>query len=167
VRLVPPARAGKPLVLVAVGILAGCGGAGGGGTQPVSGDGYRFAAPVGWTVAQTARSAAASSGAVNRLEVQTFRLVRPYRADLFAAASRELDRVAGDLAAQLRGRLTSRATTEVAGRDARSYRIDYDSRVSEITFVLDGRREYELLCRRPADAGSDTCADFVRSFELG
>jgi hypothetical protein len=167
VRLVPPARAGKPLVLVAVGILAGCGGAGGGGTQPVSGDGYRFAAPVGWTVAQTARSAAASRGAVNRLEVQTFRLVRPYRAELFAAASRELDRVAGDLAAQLRGRLTGRATTEVAGRDARSYRIDYDSRVSEITFVLDGRREYELLCRRPAAADGATCSAFVKSFRLG
>jgi hypothetical protein len=133
----------------------------------VTGDGFRFSAPVGWTVAQTARSAAASSGPVNRIEVQTFRLVRPYRAELFVAASHELDRVAGTLAVQLHGRVASRDTTRVADRDARSYRIDYDSRVSEITFVLDGRREYELLCRRPAGAGADTCSAFVRSFELG
>ena len=132
----------------------------------MTGDGFRFAAPAGWTVAQTARSSAASSGPVNRVEVQTYRLVRPYRAELFDAASRELDRIAGALAVQLHGRVASRATTRVAGRDARSYRIDYDSRVSEITFVLDGRREYELLCRRPAAAASDTCAAFVRSFAL-
>jgi hypothetical protein len=167
VRLVPPARAGKPLVLVAVAILAGCGGAGGQRTQPVTGDGFRFTAPLGWTVAQTQRSASASSGPVNRIEVQTFRLLRPYRSELFDAASHELDRVAGDLAVQLHGRVASRATTRVADRDARWYRIDYDSRVSEITFVLDGRREYELLCRRPTKAGSDTCVAFVRSFELG
>ncbi len=168
-RLVPPAPAGKPLcVLIAVaGILAGCGGAGEGGSQPVAGDGFAFAAPRGWTVAQTGRSAAASDGAVSRIEVQTFRLVRPYRAGLFAAAARELDHVAGKLAVQLRGRVATSASTKVAGRDARTYRIEYDSRVSEITFVLDGRREYELLCRRPATTGSGTCAAFVDSFELG
>jgi hypothetical protein len=133
----------------------------------VAGDGFRFAAPEGWTVSLAARSSAASSGPVNRIEVQTFRLVRPYRAELFDAASHELDRVAGTLAVQLRGRVASRKTTRVADRDARSYRIDYDNRVTEITFVLDGRREYELLCRRPAGAATDTCAAFVKSFRLG
>ena len=114
----------------------------------------------------TDRTTAASSGPVNRIEVQTFRLVRPYRAELFAAASRELDAVARNLAVQLRGRVTSRATTEVAGRDARAYRIDFGERVDEITFVLDGRREYQLLCRRPAAADGTTCKAFVKSFRL-
>jgi hypothetical protein len=103
---------------------------------------------------------------VNRIEVQTFRLVRPYRAELFAAASRELDAVARNLAAQLGGRVASSASTKVAGHDARAYRIDFDEHVSEITFVLDGRREYELLCRRLADAGGETCKTFVKSFRL-
>jgi hypothetical protein len=38
--------------------------------------------------------------------------------------------------------------------------------VNEITFVLDGRREYQLLCRRRASADGETCRAFVRSFRL-
>ena len=130
------------------------------------GGGYRFDAPAGWTVTRTATSTAASRGPVDRMQVQTFRLVRPYRAELFAAASRELDRVAGKLAEQLRGRVAMRSSLRVVERDARAYRIDFDGRVTEITFVLDGRREYQLLCRRPAEADGDACRAFVRSFVL-
>jgi hypothetical protein len=154
------------LCVLLAAILAGCGGVAGGGSQRVTGDGYRFAAPEAWSVSATARSTAASKGAVDRVEVQTFRLLRPYRAELFASATRELDLVAGKLAVQLGGRVAARASTEVAGRDARAYRIAYGKRVVEITFVLDGRREYELLCRRLASAGTETCDAFVRSFRL-
>jgi hypothetical protein len=49
----------------------------------VQGDGYRFEAPETWTVSPNA----ASHGPVDRIEVQTFRLVRPYRAELRAAAA--------------------------------------------------------------------------------
>jgi hypothetical protein len=152
--------------VLALGILAGCGGVRGEGSQEVRGGGYRFAAPAGWTVTRTPTSAAASSGPVDRVQVQTFRLVRPYRAELFAAASRELDRVADRLAAQLGGRVVTRASLRVADRDGRAYRIEFDGRVTEITFVLDGRREYELLCRRPAAADGEICRAFVGSFEL-
>lgn len=98
--------------------------------------------------------------------MQTFRLVRPYRAEVFSAASHELDVVAAKLASQLGGRVASSASTRVAGRDARAYRIDFGERVDEITFVLDGRREYQLLCRRLAAAHGETCKTFVKSFRL-
>ncbi len=49
---------------------------------------------------------------------------------------------------------------------ARSYRVAYGKLVEEITFLLDERREYELLCRRVATAGEDLCARFLSSFAL-
>jgi hypothetical protein len=154
-----------PFYLVLV-ILAGCGGGAVGGTQEVAGSGYTFRAPAGWGVVHRQRSAVASSGPVDLVQVQTFRLVKPYRRELFAAASQELDRVARKLAAQLRGRVVSSEDRHVAGRDARSYRIEYGPLADVITFVLDGRREYQLLCR--LDAGDDgaVCRRFADSFAL-
>jgi hypothetical protein len=166
-RLVPQAGPGKPACLLAASILAGCGGAGEASTQQIHGPGYSFAAPSAWSVTQAATSIAASNGPVDRVQVQTFQLVKPYRSELFSAAATELDQVAAKLARQLRGRVTMRSSTHVNGRDARVYRIDYGRKVDEITFVLDDVREYELLCRRAAVVNpGNTCGRFVRSFRL-
>ena len=146
-------------------MLAGCGG--GGNWQTVTGDGYRFLAPSDWTVTRSANMVVAARGRVDRVQVQTFRLVEPYRSELFAATSRELDRVAREIGGELHGTVATSATVRVAGGDARSYRIGYASLVEEITFVLNVRREYELLCRRAAAGTNDTCTRFVRSFRLG
>jgi hypothetical protein len=145
-------------------ILAGCGGgSGGNGAQIVRGKGFRFEAPDGWQV----KSAAATNGSVDRVEVMTFRLVKPYRPELFEAATAELDRVAVRLADELHGRVAGRSTVTAAGGKARSYRIDYGSKTTEVvTFVLSGRREYQLLCRRPSDGDDAACRLLVRSFRL-
>jgi hypothetical protein len=147
-------------------ILAGCAGGGGGNSQRVTGAGYSFSAPGAWTVTHAAGPVAASSGPVDRVQVEVFRLVRAYRGELLVAASRELDRVAHRLAAGLGGRVASRVAARVAGHDARSYRIVYGKRVDEITFVLDDRREYELLCRRSLEESDAFCRMLVESFEL-
>jgi hypothetical protein len=152
--------------LIALSILAGCGGSSTAGTQSIAGTGYSFRAPSAWAVSRAATRTSAAGGDVDLVQVQTFKLVKPYRAELFAAASRELDRVAGQLAGQLSGRVVSRSTAKVAGRDARTYRIAYRGLVDEITFVLDGGNEYELLCRRPAGGDAATCTRFVGSFRL-
>jgi hypothetical protein len=130
------------------------------------GDGYRFSAPGGWRVARSARTVAAAHGSVDRVEVTTFRLVKAYRPELFDAAAKELDRVASQVATQLHGRVAASDTVHVAGRAARAYRIDYGDRAQEITFVLHGRREFQLLCRRAAGAGDAACRQLVRSFTL-
>jgi hypothetical protein len=160
-----PGRA-KPILLITALVLAGCGGHGA-SWQTVTGDGYRFLAPGDWTLTQGANAVMVSKGRVDRVQVETFRLVEPYRPELFAAASRELDRVAREVGHELRGHVAASATVRVAGMDARSYRITYGRLVEEITFVLDARREYELLCRRIATATDETCGKFVRSFALG
>lgn len=121
-----------------------------------------FNAPEGWTVTDSA----AASGPVRLVEVRVFRLVREYDPARRLAAARELDGAAARLAAQLRGTVASRRWLVVGGLDARSYTIAYAGKSSQITFVLDGRREYELLCRRPAGADDGPCVELLRSFAL-
>ena len=156
------------VLLALVEILAGCGGGGKPepSTQRVSGTGFAFAAPAGWKVTHAPGSAAAVSGDVDRVEVRTFQLVRPYRVSRFGAAARELDSVIARIAAQLRGHVMQRRTIRVAGRRVRSYLIAYDGKLQQITFVLDGRQEHQLLCRRPADGPDGPCRLLLTSFGL-
>jgi hypothetical protein len=164
----------KPFLLVPLAILAGTlilTGCGGGGssepsTQTVQGAGYRFEAPEGWLIIHGKDLAAASSGAVNRLEVRTFKLTRPYDDARFRIAARELDSVISRLAAQLEGQVTSRRTVRVDGRRSRSYVISYDGKTQEITFVLRDRQEHQLLCRRMANGDDAPCEGLLSSFVL-
>jgi hypothetical protein len=144
-------------------ILAGCGGGGSTNWQQIQGNGFVFNAPSGWTV----DGAAARNGDVDRVEVVVFRLVRPYERTRHAAVVRELDRVASGVASQLNGSVRSKRSLQVDGRDARSYVIDFDGKTEEITFALDDRREFQLLCRRPAGGDNGPCAELLRSFRVG
>jgi hypothetical protein len=171
----PLPRSGKPgalpvlLGIVVVAILAGCGGSGPARqteTRTVKGVGFRFEAPVSWKVTHARGSAAASSGKVDRVEVMSFRLVRPYQPRRFGVAVRELDSVIARIAEQLKGHVVSRRTVRVDGRRSRSYVIAYDSKSQQITFVLKGRQEHQLLCRRTAAGSDDACRLLLRSFAL-
>jgi hypothetical protein len=148
--------------LVLAFILAGCGGAGNSNWQQVQGSGFRFLAPAGWKVNGTT----ASSGSVDRVQVNGFRLVHPYVRAKKAAAAKELDGVAARLALQLKGKVSSRRTIEVDGFDARAYAIDHNGLSEEFTFVLHGRQEYELLCRRTQGADDTACRELVTSFHV-
>ncbi len=147
-------------------ILAGCGGSSAPKTQVVRGAGYHFDAPGGWKVKRSATGVSAAHGDLDLVRVSTFRLQKPYRPALFTAASKELDRVAGQLAVQLKGRLASSDSVRAAGSDARSYRIEIGDRVEQVTFVLRGRREYQLLCRRSAKGSTAACRSIVSTFAL-
>ncbi len=57
---------------------------------------------------------------------------------------------------------------QLAGRRARSYRVDYGAgKTQQIAFVLVGRIEYELLCRRKTTEPEDACKQLFSSFALG
>jgi hypothetical protein len=119
-------------------------------------------------VTRTANAVAAADGPVNRVEVLWFTLEKPYTPSLFSAAARELDGDAARLAGELSGHLAGRSTTEVTGRKARSYRIEYGGgKTQEIVFLLDGKNEFELLCRRQTSAATADCAQLFSSFALG
>jgi hypothetical protein len=142
-------------------ILAGCGGGGSSNWQQVRGDGFHYNAPADWAV----EGAAASNGAVARVEVLVFRLLRPYDPARRVATEREFDRAAAGLASQLEGSVSSRRSLQVGGLDARSYAVAFDGKIEKITFVWQDRREYQLLCRRTASGDDAPCAELVRSFE--
>jgi hypothetical protein len=152
--------------LLALAALAGCGG---GSTEPqtVQGDGYSFAAPGNWTTARTGTTVAASRGAAT-VSATTFRLTKPYRPQLRKEVDAELDTVAAKLAAELGGTVTGSRTVKVGGSTARQFDLaftkDGDRLVEQITFVLRGRREYELLCRHKAGKDEPACSQLLISF---
>ena len=100
-------------------------------------------------------------------------LLKSYSPALFTRVAQELDGVAAKLAAQSRGKLTERATTTVDGRRIRAYRFTgrpatgaaYAERIG---FVLQGKREYQLLCQAATGAGDPggACALLFASFRL-
>jgi hypothetical protein len=158
---------GKPICLLALVILAGCGGSTRSNLQTVRGDGYRFEAPAVWTAVPAKTSEAVKHGAVDLMEVLRFRLEKPYRVARFAAVARELDNDVAQLARQGSARITSRATVSLAGRKARSYSLEYgEQKIEEIAFVLEGQNEYQLLCRRAPSAPDTSCQAFFASFTL-
>jgi hypothetical protein len=135
--------------------------------------GARFSLPGGWqtTRTQTTVSAAPSEGSDEVVSVSIFRLLRPYVPELWARVVPELDRAANELARQLSASVDSARTVTVAGDHARAYEVSFERNGRKlrerITFVLRGKREYELLCRWRADSGEpEACATLVSSFRL-
>lgn len=97
------------------------------------------------------------------VSVTTFGLLKPYDPAKFAAVSKELDGVAAKLAARAGHALTERDTTTVDGRKTRVYRYDG----VRVGFVLEGRREYQLLCMTPEGEDPDGACDLLfSSFSL-
>lgn len=139
----------------------------------MDGNGFTFSAPGAWQEKREASMITLSPGgdAPELVGVSIFRLAKPYRPALFPRVVPELDGVARKLAGELEGRVTRSRTLTVAGTKARQYELAYsrDGRAYEqtITFVLRGRREYQLLCRREAGATLDACATLVRTFRIG
>ena len=159
------------IALVLVPLAAGCGGGGGSSEtsavsgQAVSGPGFSFRAPEGWTVKTLPTAAEARQGPSTVASVNVLPLVKPYRLALFPRVAKELDRVASSYAASLGGTVTAKRTVEVAGRKARQYDVSHGDLVDRITFVLRGKRNYQLSCRwRSGDGEPAACAQLVASF---
>ena len=147
--------------------LAGCGG-GKTGEQPqlVQGDGFRFTAPPGWQVQHTRTASLARHGALDVVEVFVFKTQKEYRTALFPKLPQELDRVSASLAKKLGGHVVSRRQVVVDGRKAWSYRTASHKSYEQITFVFEGRKEYELLCQRAEGEDDLPCAQLLTSFAL-
>lgn len=129
----------------------------------VHGPGFRFAAPDGWRVSGGGRWARASRDS-QLVQVTIFPLLRPYNDGLFDRVRGELDARMQGVAQQLHGSVVGTRTVTAAGIRSHSYQVTAGKDIVEYTFVLRGKREYELLCRRPASASDDPCAGLVRSF---
>jgi len=166
-RSFPCPRGGKQalLTLAAAAILAGCGGS---TTQyrVVEGRGYSFEAPVGWTSVRTPRALGMQHGSVDLVQVTRLPLARRYRPQLFNAVIPELDRTATELAHDTGATLQERQTVQVLGEPVRQYVLGFSGHVEQLTFVLRGKSNYQLLCRREDNADDAACARLVSSFRI-
>ena len=106
-----------------------------------------------------------SAGGGETVDVRTFPLARPYSPVFFERARPEIERVAQRLQAKVGGRLESRAVT-VAGQKAWQYDLVHGDVFEQLTFVLRGKREYELYCRRSEGDSNRSCERLVATFTL-
>jgi hypothetical protein len=128
----------------------------------VSGTGFSFKAPASWTVRKAASVVTVRDG-VEFVQVARFPLVKAYRPALFAAVARELRVRMGQVA---RGRTFEDAgDVAVDGIRSHVYRLPQAGYVDEYTFVLVGRREFQLLCRE-TKVGAAHCARLQASFRV-
>jgi len=100
-----------------------------------------------------------------------YKLARAYSPALFATARTELDGVAAKLAAASNGTVTESVTTTVDGTRIRAYRFTahpegHPATDDRVGFVLEGKREYQLLCSAPAGSGDPdgACALLFSTF---
>jgi hypothetical protein len=164
-RLIPRPRRCKQALVVAVLILAGCGGSGEPKAtfQTVKANGFRFQAPAGWKVAAIPAGTAASSDS-EMVQVATFPLVRAYDSALFDRVASELAVRMKAIARQTGGTLSKSETVTSGGIRSHSYHVNVGDHVDQYTFVLRGKREYQLLCRRRSSSSDTFCSELVKSF---
>ncbi len=127
------------------------------------GHGFSFNAPAGWKVTTTAASTTVSHDD-NLLQVSTFPLIHPYTDALFAKVKTELDVRMQAVAKDAGGTVSGSSTVDVAGGRAHRYDVTAGKDVLEYTFVLRGKKEYELLCRRASSDGDANCKRLLTSF---
>ena len=79
--------------------------------------------------------------------------------------------MAGELAVAMKaiaretgGTLSDTTTVTVGGVQSHRYEVQVSGHVDEYTFVLRGRREYQLLCRTRGSSAGAFCADLLTSF---
>jgi hypothetical protein len=146
-------------------ILAGCGGSSSPAvrSERVSGPGFSFRAPAGWKIGRSPGRVWAARGS-ELVQVASFPLARRYTSDLFTKVEVELGARMRQVASENGGTLSGPETVTAAGIRSHAYSVTAADRVDEYTFVLRGRREYQLLCRKTGSAGDGACATLLASF---
>ncbi|HZQ83104.1 MAG TPA: hypothetical protein VFB25_14105 [Gaiellaceae bacterium] len=168
-RLIPrPSRCKQAALLLPLLILAGCGGSGhpkAARWETISTDSFRFQAPHGWPW-HTRQGIVAASNDSELVQVAPFPLAKTYTTALFGKVQRELMTRMRTVAQQTDGRLTGRNDVTVAGIKSHLYDVTVGDHVDEYTFVLRGKREFQLLCRRKKSNAAPFCEHLLATFKL-
>jgi hypothetical protein len=99
------------------------------------------------------------------VQVAAFPLVKAYDPALFGKVATELAVRMQEIAQQTGGKISKVETVTPASIKSHSYRVDVGSHVDQYTFVLRGKREYQLLCRRRSSSSDAFCARLISSFK--
>jgi hypothetical protein len=170
-RLIPQTIRCKQALLLATLILAvfglaGCGGSNAGMPtqwQTVRGTGFTFEAPTGWKVERIQNRISVAQGS-ELVQVSTFPLAKAYDEKLFVPVATELRSRMQQIARQTGGKLSVKPAVVADGVRSHAFDVTAGDRVDEYTFVLSGKREYLLLCRRRSSDGPEFCGRLVTSF---
>lgn len=106
-----------------------------------------------------------AAGGPEFVAVSTFPLLKAYRPALFTPVEGELRTRMDNIARSMGGTVDPAGAVVVGGVRSHVYRVSASSHVDEYTFVLVGRREYQLVCRA-SSAGAAPCRRLQSSFEL-
>ncbi len=68
------------------------------------------------------------------------------------------------IAKQTGGTLSGTKTVTAGGVRSHRYEVKVDGHVDRYTFVLIGKREYQLLCRVRTSSSDAVCSDLLTSF---
>jgi hypothetical protein len=154
-------------VILALLGLASCGGSSAAKSntqwQTVTASGLTFQAPKGWK-AERATSRVSVTHGSELVQVSTFPLTKRYDEKLFGPVATELRTRMEEIARQTGGKLGAASSVTADGVRSHVYEVTVGSQVDEYTFVLSGKREYLLLCRRTSSGGPDFCKQLVTSF---
>jgi hypothetical protein len=169
-RLSPRSAYRSPAVVAALSvtvaiIVAGCGSSAKQQSQLIRGKGFQFSAPAGWIVTRSLTGITATKGD-QFVRVSTFPLARSYSPGLFAKVAGELKTRMTALAKQSGGKVDRTSVTTAAGIKSHVWHIATGNDLDEYTFVLRGRREFQLLCRRPSGGDDTACTELVQSLQL-
>jgi hypothetical protein len=170
-RLIPRIDRCKQALLLATLILAVFGLAGCGGSnaakpsqwQIVRGAGFAFEAPAGWKVERMQNRITVTHGS-ELVQVSTFPLAKAYDEKLFGPVAGELRSRMEQIARETGGKLSAKPAVVADGVRAHVFDVTAGDQIDEYTFVLSGKREYLLLCRRKSSDGAEFCARLVTSF---
>ena len=94
------------------------------------------------------------------MRVATFPLVHAYTPALFDRVQKELDGRLEAVAKQTGGSVAAHRIVRAGGIKSHSYDVRVGDHTDTYTFVLLGRREYQLLC----SADRAVCDELVTSF---
>ena len=112
---------------------------------------------------RTPRTLGMRHGSVDLVQVTRLPLMRAYTPALFDRVVPELDRVARELG-KGQSATVSADTVRVLGFRTRQYQLRFSGRLEQLTFVLRGKTNFQLLCRRDEDADDAACRRLVSSF---
>jgi predicted Zn-dependent protease len=156
--------AGALALTVAI-IVSGCGSSAKPRAQIVAGTGFRFSAPAGWTVQKGLTAVTATKGD-QFVRVLIFPVAKIYTPKLFAELGAELKVRMTTLAKQTGGTVEGTGVATPDGIKSHVWRVKTGDSLDEYTFVLKGRREYQLLCRRSSGGDDAACVQLVSTFRL-
>jgi hypothetical protein len=121
----------------------------------------RFQVPKSWPVVSR-RTGANASKDHDLVQVDTFPLARTYTPKLFTRVESELRVRMAAVAAKTGGTVQGHSVVDAGGIKSHSYDVRVGGRTDIYTFVLRGKREYQLLC----SADDAVCGHLIASFAV-